>query len=80
MSFFHKKKCQNFWATIMSFEPVTLTFYWPKKVFRALNMIAEITTGENCPNTIDRHHGWGKGGIVMQLILGCNSKITVMFL
>ena len=35
MSFFHKKMSQNFWATIMPFEPVTLIFYWPKIFFRA---------------------------------------------
>ena len=23
---------QNVWATIMPFEPVTLIFYWPKKI------------------------------------------------
>ena len=36
MSFFHKKMSQNFWATIMPFGPVTLIFYWPKKIVRAL--------------------------------------------
>jgi hypothetical protein len=41
-------------------------------------MIAEITTGGggNSPKTFDRHNR----EIVMQLILGCNSKTTVMFL
>ena len=32
MSFFHKKMSQNVWATIMPFGPVTLIFYWPKKI------------------------------------------------
>ena len=32
MSFFYKKTSHNFWTTIM---PVTLIFYWPKKIFRA---------------------------------------------
>jgi hypothetical protein len=36
-------------------------------------MIAEITTGGNSPKIFDR------GGIVMQLVLRCNSKTTVMF-
>ena len=31
MSFFSKKMSQNDWATIMTFGPVTLIFYWPKK-------------------------------------------------
>ena len=31
--FFIKKMSQNVWATIMSFGPVTLIFYWPKKNF-----------------------------------------------
>jgi hypothetical protein len=42
MSFFHKKMSQNFWATIMPFEPVTFTgpnfFFgptWPS--FQALS-------------------------------------------
>ena len=33
MSFFHIKMSQNLWATIMSFGPVTLIFYWPNKFF-----------------------------------------------
>ena len=33
MSFFHKKMSQNFWATIMPYELVTLIFYWPKYFF-----------------------------------------------
>ena len=33
MSFFPKKMSQNDWATIMPFGPVTLIFYWPKKIF-----------------------------------------------
>ena len=37
-------------------------------------MIAEITTERNSPKTMDRHHG----GIVIQLILECNSKTTVI--
>ena len=33
MSFFPKKMSQNDWATILSFGPVTLIFYWPKNFF-----------------------------------------------
>jgi hypothetical protein len=33
MSFFQKKMSQNDWATILPFGPVTLIFYWPKKIF-----------------------------------------------
>ena len=39
-------------------------------------MIAEITTGGNSLTIFDRHHR----GEVRQLILGCNSKTTVMFI
>jgi hypothetical protein len=40
------------------------------------NMIAEITTGGNSPTIFNR----ATDAIVMQLILGCNIKTTVMFL
>jgi hypothetical protein len=40
------------------------------------NMNAEITTGGNSP----KHLTGTSGGIVMQLIVGCNSKTTVIFL
>jgi hypothetical protein len=40
------------------------------------NMTAEITTGGNSPKNLIGT----SGGIVMQLIVGCNSKTTVMFL
>jgi hypothetical protein len=40
------------------------------------NMIAEITTEGNSPKFLTGTIG----GIVMQLILGCNDKTTVMFL
>ena len=33
MSFFPPKMSQNDWATIMSFGPATLFFYWPQKIF-----------------------------------------------
>ena len=43
MSFFKKKMSQNDWATIMTFGPVTLIFYWPKKKFRASQRLALIS-------------------------------------
>ena len=36
---------QNVWATIMPFGPVTLIFYWPKKIFQALQGKHEIKVG-----------------------------------
>ena len=32
MSFLKKKMSQNDWSTILPFGPVTLFFYWPKKI------------------------------------------------
>ena len=40
------------------------------------NMTAEMTTGRNSPKNLTGT----SGGIVMQFIVGCNSKTTVMFL
>ena len=41
--FFHKKKCQNVWTTIMPFGPVTLIFAGPSKIFQAGQRLALIS-------------------------------------
>ena len=43
---------QNLWATIMSFGPVTLIFYWPKKKISGQPKAALIS-GTTCDLLFD---------------------------
>ena len=43
---------QNVWATIMSFGPVTLIFYWPKKICSGQPWLALISGTDVCVEMI----------------------------